>query len=153
MGDAADLAPGVPTWRPRAGMQVALINGTIYFMGGDNDDYSTFTFTRFNDIWKSDDMGASWDFIRIAPWHNRTGHQCFSMDGKCIHCVGGQGTACSEGCPDCKEGQNLLYSDVWKTCDGAKTWKRISNSGFGCDGADTCNNCGADDMLTREKDG
>jgi len=145
--DAADLAPGVPSWRARAGMQVVLVNGTIYFMGGDNDQYSNFTFTRFNDIWKSEDMGVTWDFIRIAPWANRTGHQCFSMDNRCIHCVGGQ------GCPDCNNGQNLLYSDIWKTCDGAQTWTRISNGGFGCDPTKECNNCGADDMLTREKDG
>ena len=79
---------------------------TIYFMGGDNDDYSSFTFIRFNDMWKSEDMGASWDFIGHAPWGNRTGHQCFTTDGRCIHCVGGQ------GCPACNEGKNLLYTSA-----------------------------------------
>jgi len=92
-------------------------------------------------------MGASWESIGLAPWGNRTGHQCFTTDGRCIHCVGGQ------GCPACNKGKNLLYSDTWKTCDGAKSWVRISNNGFGCPGTTECDNCGADDMLTRQKDG
>jgi len=49
----------------------------------------------------------------------------------------------------CNKGKNLLYSDLWKTCDGAKTWKRIANGLFDCDPDKECNNCGADDMLTR----
>lgn len=124
-------------------MQVVKIGSTIYFLGGDNDDYSTFTFKRFNDMWKSEDLGASWEFVGLAPWGNRTGHQCVSLDNKCIHCIGGQ------GCPACAKGKNLLYSDVWKTCDGAKTWKLVANGLFGCDASKDCNNCGADDMLTR----
>jgi hypothetical protein len=145
--NASSLPAGTPSWHPRAGMQVVKVKDTIYFMGGDNDEYSTGTFTRFNDIWKSEDLGASWDFVEIAPWANRTGHQCFTTDDTCIHCVGGQ------GCPDCNKGANLLYSDVWKSCDGATTWDRISNGGFDCDPTKECNNCGADDMLTRQKDG
>ena len=46
-----------------------------------------------------------------------------------------------------------MYSDIWKTCDGARSWVRISNNGFGCRGTGGCENCGADDMLTRQKDG
>lgn len=150
--NASALPEGTPSWHPRAGMQVVKLDNTIYFMGGDNDNYASFTFTRFNDIWKSEDLGASWEFVRLAPWANRTGHQCFSTDNTCIHCVGGQGN------PDCesdthKAGDNMLFSDVWKSCDGAQTWERISNSGFDCDGTKECNNCGADDMLTRIKDG
>jgi hypothetical protein len=141
--NAADLPAGTPSWQPRAGMQVVKIDDTIYFMGGDNDDYSTFTFKRFNDMWKSTDLGASWQYIGLAPWGNRTGHQCFSLDNKCIHCIGGQ------GCPACNKGKNLLYSDLWKTCDGAKSWKRVANGLFDCDPDKECNNCGADDMLTR----
>lgn len=146
--NASALAAGTPTWQARAGMQVVRTNaGTIYFMGGDNDEYSTFTFKRFSDIWKSEDLGATWQFVALAPWGNRTGHQCFSTDGICIHCVGGQGN------PECNKGKNLLYSDVWKSCDGATSWQRIANGGFGCDATKECDNCGADDMLTRLKDG
>lgn len=141
------LPSGTPTWHARAGMEVVKIGTTIYFMGGDNDDYSTFSYRRFGDMWKSDDLGASWQFVGMAPWGNRTGHQCFSVDERCIHCIGGQGN------PACTEGKNLLYSDVWKTCDGAKTWKQIANGLFDCDSTKECNNCGATDMLTRVQEG
>ena len=155
--------PGKPSWRPRAGMQVVRMPGTkrLLFMGGDNDNYSTFTFQRFNDIWRSEDLGASWEFVRIAPWGNRTGHQCWIWpDDGCVWCAGGQGTqgACPDD-PSVKPGSNLLYHDVWRSCDNGKgqQWERVTNAAFGCPDVEKCGdpaaNCGVDDMVTRIVDG
>jgi len=134
------------TWSPGS-RAVVETNGTIYIMGGDSDDYVAGINRRYSDVWRSEDMGSSWELVGNAPWGNRTGLQCVSVDGKCIHCIGGNGN------PECNQGKATLFADVWKTCDGANTWKRVSNNGFGCDGTVQCNNCGADDMLTRVKDG
>lgn len=143
--------PAGKAWRPRAGMQVVKVKDSLFFMGGDNDQYSSFHFERYNDIWRSDDMGASWGYVGQAAWGNRTGHQCFSPDDACVYCVGGQGN------PECNKKSNLLYHDVWKSCDGAKTWSLVAEDAFGCDPTAKCGdaayNCGLDDFLTRRKDG
>eukprot|EP01065_Artemidia_motanka_P038160 TRINITY_DN47016_c0_g1_i1.p1 TRINITY_DN47016_c0_g1~~TRINITY_DN47016_c0_g1_i1.p1 ORF type:complete len:378 (+),score=91.14 TRINITY_DN47016_c0_g1_i1:55-1188(+) len=155
---ALDRRTRLSQWLPRAGMQLVRVNvsgggnGTVFLMGGDNDEYAVAKYYRFNDIWRSDDLGATWQRVGDAPWGQRTGHQCVSVDDQCIHCIGGQGN------PSCNGGLNTMWHDVWKSCDSARNWERVSNANFGCDpslpcggGFDKKRNCGKDDFLTRVK--
>ena len=54
----------------RAGMQVCHIDGTLYFMGGDHDKpvFLPNWEGRRNDVWKSDDKGATWELLGHASW-------------------------------------------------------------------------------------
>ena len=131
----------------RAGMQVAEIDGTIYFMGGDHDNpvITANWAGRRNDVWKSDDLGANWTLLGNAPWVPRTGHQCVVINKK-IFCMGGH----VQGPPD--EKSQYLAHDLWMwdPKDGIEGWKLVSNQAWGC--PDNQDSCGKSDFLLVVRD-
>lgn len=127
-GDTWELRATLPEDMGRAGMQVVYIDGTIYFMGGDHDVPVFFGNWpgRRNDVWKSDDLGETWECLGNAPWSPRTGQQCIAVDGKVI-CVGGHERG--EG------NRQALAHDMWEwdPKKGMENWKLVSNNVWGCE--------------------
>lgn len=131
----------------RAGMQVVEIDGTLYFMGGDHDSPVFFANWpgRRNDIWKSDDLGETWELLGNAPWVPRTGHQCIAYNGKII-CIGGH----AQG-PD-KYKQILMHDMwIWDPQDGIDGWKLVTNNVWGCE--DNPHRTGKSDFMLEIRDG
>jgi hypothetical protein len=135
LGETWELRAELPVDMGRAGMQVVHIDGTIYFMGGDHDKpvFQANWPGRRNDIWKSDDQGATWELLGFAPWIPRTGHQCVAHNGKII-CIGGH----AQGRYKYKQ---ILMHDMWmwdpkKGIDG---WVLVSNNVWGCEDDPTRN--------------
>ena len=124
LGETWELRAHLPTDMGRAGMQVVYIDGVIYFMGGDHDKpvFLPNWAGRRNDIWKSTDLGKTWQLIGHAPWSPRTGQQCIAHNGKVI-CIGGH----IQGQYKYKQ---LLAHDlwVWNPKNGIDDWKLISNN-------------------------
>jgi len=121
-GESWELRAELPEDMGRAGMQVVHIDGTIYFMGGDHDNpvWLPNWPGRRNDVWKSDDLGESWEKLGEAPWAARTGQQAVSHNGV-VYLIGGH----KQG--DSKYIQDLGY-DLWtwepKACDeGMEGWQ------------------------------
>merc|ERR1712023_152031 len=52
------------------------------------------------------------------PWHARAYHAMFFKDG-CLFVMGGQKVSFIG---------NPFFNDVWKSCDGAKTWQSLGNA-------------------------
>ena len=58
-------------WGGRAGMEIAVVNGTtVLVMGGDHDDpvFSS-AGPNYNDVWASNDGGRSWSTVLRRPIH------------------------------------------------------------------------------------
>ena len=143
-----ELRATLPEDMGRAGMQVAEIDGTIYFMGGDHDNpvIKANWPGRRNDVWKSEDLGKTWEVLGNAPWVPRTGHQCVVVNKK-IFCMGGH----VQGPPE--EKSQYLAHDLWMwdPRDGIEGWKLVNNQVWGC--PDTQDSCGKSDFLLVVRDG
>ena len=143
-----ELRAQLPQDMGRAGMQVVEIDGTIYFMGGDHDNpvISPNWPGRRNDVWKSDDQGATWELLGYAPWVPRTGQQCVAVGNKIV-CIGGhvQGPADATG-------QYLAHDMwIWDPRDGMQGWQLVNNEVWDC--PDTQDSCGKSDFLLVVHDG
>ncbi len=141
LGETWELRAELPEDMGRAGMQVVEIDGTIYFMGGDHDKPVFFGNWpgRRNDVWKSDDLGETWELLGHAPWVPRTGHQCIEYKGTII-CIGGhaQGTK--------KYEQKLMHDMwMWDPKDGMDGWRLVTNEVWGCE--EDAESCGKSDFL------
>ena len=70
LGETWELRCELPEDMGRAGMQVCHIDGTMYYMGGDHDKpvFQANWEGRRNDVWKSEDKGATWELLGHAPW-------------------------------------------------------------------------------------
>jgi hypothetical protein len=147
LGETWELRAELPEDMGRAGMQVVQIDGTIYFMGGDHDKPVFFGNWpgRRNDVWKSDDLGESWELLGHAPWTPRTGHQIVAHDGKII-CIGGHAKGSG------KYVQQLMHDMwIWDPKDGIDGWQLVTNNVWGCEG--NPGNCGKSDFLLEIHDG
>lgn len=84
---------------------VVLPDGGIVLTGGrDNSG------RQRNDVWRSDDQGATWtQLAEHAPWSPRSGQVCVVLPDGSIILVGGSGGE----------------EDVWRSADGGYTWNRI----------------------------
>ncbi|MEM7115857.1 MAG: sialidase family protein [Chloroflexota bacterium] len=147
LGETWELRAELPVDMGRAGMQVVEIDGTIYFMGGDHDKPVFFPNWegRRNDVWKSDDLGETWELLGQAPWVPRTGQQCIVHDGKVI-CIGGH----AQGRYRFKQ---ILMHDmwVWNPKDSVEDWKLVTNDVWGCETHPK--RTGKSDFMLKVKDG
>jgi len=128
-GETWELRWRLPDDMGRAGMQVVHIDGTIYFMGGDHDNpvIQANWPGRRNDVWKSEDKGASWELLGHAPWVPRTGQQAVANKGK-VYLMGGH----IQG-PDPKAKRQSLATDCWvwepKACGEAMSgWQLVTDN-------------------------
>ncbi len=146
LGESWELRAKLPEDMGRAGMQVCVVDGTIYFMGGDHD-VPVFLPNhpgRRNDVWKSDDLGRTWELLGNAPWTPRTGQQCITVGDKIV-CVGGHDWL------DDKR-QKLTHDFwAWNPKDGIDGWRLVSNNVWGCE--DNPGRIGKSDFLFKEHDG
>ena len=147
LGETWELRAELPEDMGRAGMQVVEIESTIYFMGGDHDKPVFFPNWpgRRNDVWKTDDLGESWELLGHAPWVPRTGHQCIAYGGKVI-CIGGH----AQGPNQYKQ---ILMHDmwVWDPKDGMEGWQLMTNNVWGCE--DNPKRTGKSDFMLEAYDG
>ena len=145
-GESWELRAELPEDMGRAGMQVVVIDGTIYFMGGDHDRpvFLPNHPGRRNDVWKSDDLGESWELLGNAPWTPRTGQQCIAVNDKVV-CVGGHDR---DG-----EKKQKLTNDLWAwdPSKGMDDWRLVSNNVWGCE--DNPGRVGKSDFLFKCHDG
>jgi N-acetylneuraminic acid mutarotase len=146
LGESWELRAELPEDMGRAGMQVVEVDGTIYFMGGDHDKPVFFGNWpgRRNDVWKSDDLGVTWELLGNAPWEPRTGQQCIAHKGKII-CIGGHAKGRGKY-------QQILMHDmwVWDPKDGIDSWQLASNNVWGCE--DDPKKIGKSDFLLEIRD-
>ena len=88
---------------------VALPDGSIVLMGGMNFRTST----RFNDVWHSDDQGATWTQMTAAsPWTGRQSHSSVVLPDGSIVLMGGH--------------DGNYRNDVWRSDDQGATWTRMT---------------------------
>jgi len=141
-GTTWELRAVLPEDMGRAGMQVVEIDGPIYFMGGDHDN-PVFVANwpgRRNDVWKSDNLGETWELLGNAPWVPRTGHQCVAANKKII-CIGGHVRG-----PLDKKAQYLAHDLwIWDPRNGMEGWQLVNNQVWGC--PDNQDSCGKSDFL------
>jgi len=130
-GETWELRCELPEDMGRAGMQVVHIDGTIYFMGGDHDNpvIQANWPGRRNDVWKSDDKGATWELLGHAPWVPRTGHQGIAHNGQVV-VIGGH----IQG-PDPKAKLQYIANDCWfwdpKACgESMDGWQKVSDDAW-----------------------
>jgi len=93
----------------RGHSSVVLDNGDIILMGGFLDfDVAV------NDVWKSEDGGATWEEINSeADWAARGWHSSVVLPDNSIVLLGGNDTA-------------ELYNDVWRSDDGGESWTELT---------------------------
>ena len=104
---------------------------------------------RRNDVWKSDDKGATWELLGNAPWLPRTGQQCIAAEGK-VFCIGGHIRGPLE------ESAQYLAHDLWMwdpkaSGESMAGWQLVNNQVWNC--PDNNDSCGKSDFLMVERDG
>jgi hypothetical protein len=108
---ATDAAP----WTERAGAAVAVKDGSLYVLGGEDG----FTCTPlpdceppyFNDVWRTTD-GTEWELVTdAAGWSPRPGHVCKVLGAQFV-CFGGFGLITNP-------------TDMWSSPDG-ETWTQMT---------------------------
>eukprot|EP00931_Biecheleriopsis_adriatica_P077351 TRINITY_DN50939_c0_g1_i1.p1 TRINITY_DN50939_c0_g1~~TRINITY_DN50939_c0_g1_i1.p1 ORF type:complete len:421 (+),score=42.38 TRINITY_DN50939_c0_g1_i1:81-1343(+) len=129
-------------WSKRAGLQAALIDDTILVMGGRTPlpplevpgaPFPIPISTLWNDTWRSDDKGKTWNFVTTAPWAARGYFKALSLKQQGLTAVvilGGQNfkiEGCPPGVPSCSD----FFNDVWSSLDSGQTWTQLtSNAGW-----------------------
>ncbi len=151
LGESWELRCELPEDMGRAGMQVMHLDGTIYFMGGDHDNpvIQANWPGRRNDVWKSDDKGATWELLGNAPWVPRTGQQGIAHNGQIV-IIGGH----IQG-PDPAARRQYLAKDCWlwdpQACDESMDgWRLVSNNVWNSKDTDTD---GKSDFMLEVRDG
>ncbi|MEM7288514.1 MAG: hypothetical protein AAF480_19385, partial [Actinomycetota bacterium] len=87
------VTDGAP-WGGRAGLRIAEVDGSVYLFGGRTPRDSTLPGDSdiFSDVWRSDDLGATWDLVLESGgdhWSPRAYFQSVVKDGF-IYVIGGQ---------------------------------------------------------------
>jgi len=111
-------------WTARAGLQATKLGGNLYVMGGRTPASPVIPFASviFNDVWRSDDKGASWKQVTDdAPWPARAYFEAVTKSrkggkGKELFVLGGQNF----------DQPSDFFNDVWRSRDAGKTWKRMT---------------------------
>jgi hypothetical protein len=137
----SETNPDAP-WAARAGLQVAGLGDRIFLMGGRTPlDPQVVPIpgasTLWNDVWRTDDQGASWAEVGDAPWAARAYFQAVTRGGA-MFVLGGQdfrvidNPACQAfppgACPPQIPPQvpsSTFFNDVWRSRDGA-SWTRMT---------------------------
>ena len=108
-------------WTGRAGLQAVQLRGDLYVMGGRTPDPSQsnpFGSILWNDVWKSNDLGRSWQALGPAPWAARGYFQAVTKDGA-MFVLGGQNQPAGQ--------PSQFFNDVWRSYDG-KSWTQLTAS-------------------------
>jgi len=100
-------------WSAREGLMAVTAPEGIYLSGGRD----RFGATAIRDVWFSSN-GSTWTQMPLPPWVARSYHAMFYQNG-CIVVAGGQKVSFVG---------NPYFNDVWKSCDGAKTWQSLGNA-------------------------
>ena len=111
-------------WTARARLQATKLGGNLYVMGGRTPASPVIPFASviFNDVWRSDDKGASWKQVTgDAPWPARAYFEAVTKSrkggkGKELFVLGGQNF----------DQPSDFFNDVWRSRDAGKTWKRMT---------------------------
>jgi hypothetical protein len=147
LGETWELRAELPIDMGRAGMQVVEVDGTIYFIGGDHDNpvFQANWPGRRNDVWKSDDLGETWELLGNAPWIPRTGHQCVAHNGQIV-CIGGH----AQGTSNYKQ---ILMHDlwIWDPKTNVEQWTQLTENVWGCE--DDPTRTGKSDFMLKVRDG
>jgi hypothetical protein len=115
-GESWERVAAETPWEGRVLQMVGSYDGDLYVMGGqiDINDPST----TLNDVWRSEDGGATWTRLDDAPWAPRgMVYNPVEHDGK-LWLIGG-GTY--------SELPRIFYNDVW-SFDGS-SWTEVSPDG------------------------
>ena len=106
-------------WTGRAGLQAVQLGPDLFIMGGRTPTPSPANplgSVLWNDVWKSRDLGRTWQKVGDAPWAARGYFQAVTKDGA-MYVFGGQNQ--NFGQP------SEFFNDVWRSCDG-RTWKQMT---------------------------
>ena len=79
--NSRDIAP----WRVRSGHRAVIVNNTLVLCGGHGYKVETNSFSPLNDVWISNDLGASWQLSTVnAGWAARSNMAAVSIGGTII---------------------------------------------------------------------
>ena len=91
--------------------------GNLYVLGGTSDGGTTV----FDDVWKSEDEGATWTQVAGSKrFPARTHHSCVVDSNGHFYVIAGQGETGFDG----DESQDSL-NDIWKSTDSGVSWERV----------------------------
>ena len=97
---------------------IVLADGSILVMGG-----VQFNVGPKNDIWRSNDKGASWSLVTAAaPWAPRSSHTSVALPDGSIVVMGGV-------VYEPYTGEPTLSDEVWRSTDQGLTWTRVNPTG------------------------
>lgn len=100
-------------WSAREGLMAVNTPKGIFMTGGRD----TFGSKATGDVWFSVN-GSSWEQMPKPPFPARAYHAMF-YHNDCLFVMGGQKVSFIG---------NPFYNDVWRSCDGAQTWKSLGNA-------------------------
>ena len=66
-----------------------------------------------SDVWRSDDMGLTWNALGAPSFGGRSGHSSVAQ-GDAVYVIGGT-----------RSSPRGLSNDVWKSTDGGRTWVNV----------------------------
>ena len=98
-------------WEARAYHFCVMLNDSLFVIGGQGGDG---LFQFFDDIWKSDDHGQSWDLVvEHAPFGRRAGGYAFVYEDAIYLMAGAYCDPLEFPCN--VDGKRNYYDDVWKS--------------------------------------
>ena len=100
---------------------VELSNGTVLVLGGhDMVDAPSGPGGYRNDVWASDDLGATWRLVvEHAEWSPRDALAVVRLEDDSLLLLGGH-----DGASDASQ----WHADVWHSTDGGRSWKLKTNA-------------------------
>lgn len=109
-----EVAPGGAPWTARYG-HTTLVDSEdrIFLLGGFFAEKETGRVHCFNDVWRSEDIGATWHLVGHAPWAGRYQHAAvISSQGMFV--IGGLSVDLER------------LGDVWRSEDQGRSWREVT---------------------------
>ncbi len=120
-------------WSPRAGLESVQLKEKFFVMGGRTPippPAPPFASIINQDVWASEDDGASWELLNDAAWPPRAFFESVVKDGF-IYVMGGQSFELVCPFPGCQPGQEVpvstFYNDVYRSTDGVE-WETVTEA-------------------------